>query len=142
MAIMRWDPFHEFDRMFNEDWGLVPMMRGGHPLKLPALDVSQTEKDVVVELEIPAGVDPEKVDIAIEGEMLTAKGASEATEETKDKNYYRREIRRGSFERSVMLPAPVNADQAEAVYEKGIMKITIPKVAEEKAKRVSVRMKK
>lgn len=141
MALIRWDPFHEFDRMFDEDWGLVPMMKSGRAMQIPALDVSQTDKDVVVELEVPAGIDPEKVDIAIEGDILTARGSAEEEHEEKNKHYHRKEIRRGSFERSVMLPAKVKADAAEAMCEKGILKITTPKVEPEQAQKISVKMK-
>lgn len=128
--------------MFDEDWGLVPMMKSGTAMRMPAIDVSQTDKDVVVELEVPAGIDPEKVDISLEGDMLTARGHAEEEHEEKNKNYHRKEIRRGSFERSVILPAKVKADMADAMCEKGILKITIPKVEPEQAKKVQVKIKK
>jgi len=117
-------------------------MKSGRAMQIPAIDVSQTDKDVMVELEVPAGIDPEKIDITIEGDMLTARGSVEEEHEEKNKHYHRKEIRRGSFERSVMLPAKVKTDAAEAVCEKGILKITIPKVEPEQAKRVNVKMKK
>lgn len=144
MALIRWDPFHELDRMFDEDWGLVPMTKYvNRTLWSPAIDVSQTDKDVIVEVAIPAGIDPEKVDISIEGDILTARGdTGEIEKEQNEKHYHRREIRRESFERPVMLPAKVKADAAEAVCEKGILKITVPKVKPEQAKKVSVKMKK
>ena len=145
MPLIRLDPFRELDRFFDGDWGVVPMMRGGlHMMHFPRMDVYQTDNDVVVEIQVPAGIDPEKVDISIEGDTLTARGSveEERSEEDKEKNYFRKEIRKGSFERSVMLPAAVKADLANAVFEKGILKVTIPKAEEEKVKKVEVKVKK
>lgn len=141
MAIMRWDPFHEFDRMFGENWGLVPMMKSMH-IRIPAADVSETDKEVIVEIEVPAGIDPEKVDIMIESDMLTARGSVEEEHETKDKHYHRKEIRKGSFERHISLPVRVKADAAVAVSDKGILKIVIPKLESEKASKVHVQVQK
>jgi len=142
MAIMRWDPFRELDRFFDEDWGLVPMIRGGLRMAAPRIDVYQNENEVVAEVEVPAGIDPEKVHVSVEGDVLTVKGAVDESHEERNKNYYRREIRKGSFERSVMLPTTVKADRAEAVAEKGILKIILPKSEEAKAKTVEVKVKK
>lgn len=142
MALIRFDPFRDFDRFFEDNWGLVPMIRRGGEVRFPAMDVYQTDKDVVVEMEVPAGIDPERVDVSVEGETLTVRGETKEEKEEKEKHYYRKEIRKGSFERSVMLPAAVKGDAAEALYEKGLLKITIPKVKEEKTKRVTVRVRK
>ena len=76
------------------------------------------------------GIDPDKVNISIEHDVLTIKGESEKKSEVDDKNYYRKEIRRGSFYRSVPLPAHVIGDKASAVAEDGVLKISIPKAPE------------
>ncbi|TSC68489.1 MAG: HSP20 family protein [Parcubacteria group bacterium Gr01-1014_66] len=106
------------------------------------MDIYQTDKDVVVELEVPAGIDPEKIEVSVEGDTCTARGMIEDTQEEKDKNYYRKEIRRGSFERSVMLPTHVKAEDATAVCEKGVLRVTIPKAVGERAQRIHVQVKK
>lgn len=142
MAIIRWDPFKEFDRFFGEDWGLVPMWKGGSQFRSPALDIYQTDKDVVAELEVPAGIDPEKIEILVEDGMLTVRGKSEEEHEEKDKHYHRREIHRGEFERSVMLPTAVKGGEADAAYEKGILKIVIPRAEESKPRKVEVKVRK
>lgn len=140
MSLIRWDPFQELNR-FDDDWGFVPMIRR-NIMRLPAVDISQTDTEVIVDLEIPAGIDPEKVDISVEGDMLTVRGQTDEKHEEKEKNYYRKEIRSGSFERSMTLPALVKGDQADAEYEKGILKIRLPKAEEAKLKKVTVKMKK
>lgn len=135
MNIVRWSPINDIDRWFD---GMMPVVGN---VFTPAVDVYQTDKDVVVEAPL-AGVDPEKVEIAIENEMLTIEGSMEKTTEVDDKNYYRKEIRSGSFHRSVALPVAVKSDAAEAVFEKGMLRITIPKADAQKSKTIKVQVKK
>jgi HSP20 family protein len=103
----------------------------------PALDVYQTKDDVVVEAPLP-GLDPDQVSISIENDVLTLEGKFEHKTEVDDKNYYRREVRSGAFHRSVALPTAVSGEKAKATYEKGVLKIVIPK--EERAKPRSVKI--
>ena len=88
-----------------------------------------------------AGIDPEQVDVAMENDVLTIKGQTEKKSEVEDKNYYRKEMRAGSFYRSVALPARVAGDKAKATYEKGMLKIVIPKAEEAKPKTIKVEVK-
>jgi len=135
MAIIKWSPLGEIDRFFDED--VFPTI---FDRAIPTLDVYQTDKEVVVEASI-AGIEPEKIDISIEGDALTIKGETERKEEINKENYFRKEIRRGSFRRSIMLPVPVKGSEANAEFKNGMLKISIPK--EEKAipKKVSVKVK-
>ncbi len=128
-----WEPFEEIDRFF-EEFPRLPE-RGF----VPALDIYQTKDSVVVETPL-AGVDPEDVDISIEDSVLTIKGKTERKTEIDEKDFYRKEVRYGSFYRSVHLPVPVVGDKAEAKSENGMLKITIPKAPEVKAKAIKVRV--
>lgn len=136
MSLVRWTPvvpsWGDFDKFFDEFSGLQPM--GGFA---PALDVYQTKDDVVVEAPLP-GLDPDQVSISIENDVLTLEGKFEHKTEVDDKNYYRREVRSGAFHRSVALPTAVSGEKAKATYEKGVLKIVIPK--EERAKPRSVKI--
>lgn len=126
-------PLRDLSRIFEEDtWNDFDFT--------PAVDVYQDKDNVIVETPLP-GVDPEKVDITIENDVLTISGQSEDQQEVKRENYYRKEVRKGSFSRSVILPMSVKADQAEAHSEKGILKIMIPKAEEAKPKKISVKVK-
>lgn len=126
-------PFGEADKFFEDSiWNGVDFT--------PALDVYQDNDNVIVETPLP-GVDPEKVDITIENDVLTISGNTEDEKEIKRENYYRKEVRKGSFSRSVILPMSVKAEKAEAHSEKGILKITIPKAEEAKPKKISVKIK-
>jgi HSP20 family protein len=141
MAIIQWRPFgwmqDPFESAFDE---LENVMPAKLTTFTPAVDIYQTEKDVIVEMPL-AGVDPEKVEIAIEDNTLTVKGSSEKKTEVDEKNYYRKEVRSGSFYRAVSLPVPVVKDKASAVSENGILKISVPKAPEVKAKTVPVKVK-
>jgi len=135
-GIINWTPgfpFRDLDKVFEEGmWSDVDFT--------PAIDVYQDSDNVIVETPLP-GVDPEKVEITIENDVLTISGKSEDEKEVKRENYYRKEVRKGSFSRSVILPMSVKADMAEAHSEKGILKITIPKAEEAKPKKIAVKVK-
>lgn len=140
MAIIRWmpafDPAEDTDKFF-EDFGFSKLARRSFA---PELDVYDTKDSVVVETPLP-GIDPKEVKISIENGVLSIEGKSEKKTEVDEKNYYRKEIRSGSFYRSVTLPVPVKDDQAEASYEKGVLKITLPKAEEAKPKAIQVKIK-
>src|SRR3989344_6121878 len=134
MSIVKWrpmlDPFSDFDKFF-EEWG------GGAQGFVPALDVYQDADNVIVETPLP-GIDPSDVNISVENDVLTIEGSSERKSEVDEKNYYRQEVRSGSFHRAVALPASVSGEKAGAEYKDGMLKITIPK--EEKAKPKQIRI--
>ena len=138
--IIKWSPFfdgfEDADKMFSE---FVPMVRRTDSAGfVPAIDMYEDKDNLIVETQL-AGIDPEKVSIAIENDVLTIKGESEKKSEVEDKNYYRKEIRRGSFYRSVPLPAHVAGDKASAIAENGVLKISVPKTSEIKAKSIKVK---
>ncbi|MBU0620033.1 MAG: Hsp20/alpha crystallin family protein [Patescibacteria group bacterium] len=142
MALIKWapflEPFEEMDKMFSDSMPSFSGMQSGFT---PAVDVYEDKNNVIVESQL-AGIDPEKVDISIENDVLIMKGESEKKSEVEEKNYYRKEIRRGSFYRSVPLPAHVIGDQASAVAEGGVLKVSIPKAPEAKPKSIKIQMKK
>jgi len=139
-ALIRWtpflEPFEEMDKMLNE----LPAMRGQAGF-IPAVDMYENKDNVIVETQL-AGIDPEKVNISIENDVLCIKGQSEKKSEIEEKNYYRKEIRRGSFYRSIPLPTRVLGDRAVATADDGVLKISIPKAPEGKPKSIKIRTKK
>lgn len=132
-GIMRWSPWGDIDRVFEEDFWSPNAFS-------PAMNVYQDKDNVIVETSLP-GIDPDKVEIAVENDVLTISGRKEEKQEVKREDYYRKEIREGSFSRSVILPMSVKADQADANYEKGILKIILPKAEEAKPKKIAVKVK-
>ncbi|OGY46358.1 MAG: hypothetical protein A3J65_03895 [Candidatus Buchananbacteria bacterium RIFCSPHIGHO2_02_FULL_45_11b] len=136
MALIKWtpflEPFEEMDKFFED--AHATLAKGF----APAVDIYETKEDVVVEMPL-SGIDPKDVEISVENDVLTLKGETKKESEVDEKNYYRQEIRAGSFFRSVALPSRVVADKAEAEAVDGLLKITLPKAAEAKAKTVKIK---
>lgn len=142
MSLIKWTPFlSEFDDMDKMMDSMLPAVRGSQFGFTPAVDMYEDKDNIVVETQL-GGIDPDKVDISIENNVLSIKGESEKKSEVEDKNYYRKEIRRGSFYRSIPLPTKVDGDKASAVNEDGILKITVPKAPEIKPKTIKIQKNK
>jgi HSP20 family protein len=140
MAIIRWtpllEPFEEMDKMLTDF--MPAAMQPGQMGFMPAVDMYEDKDSVTVETQL-AGIDPEKVNISIENDVLTIRGESEKKSEVDEKNYYRKEIRRGSFYRSLPLPAHVIGEKAEASATDGVLKVVIPKAPEVKPKTIKIK---
>jgi len=139
MSLIPWKPFSDLDRFFDdEDWmfPVFPRVKFAQP----AMDVRETDKEVVAEVELP-GFDPEKVEVSVEDGILRVKGSMDEKKEEKEKGYWRKEIRRGSFERMVRLPVAVKEDAVEATYEKGVLKIAMPKAKAKPSSKVKIQVK-
>lgn len=124
------------DKVFDEmSSSMTPRGTGSI---IPPVDIYETETSVVVETPMP-GVDPDQLEISIDNGVLTMKGTSERKTEVDDKNYYRKEVRTGSIFRQVSLPARVQEGEAQASFENGILKISLPKAEARKAIKVEVK---
>ncbi|MGD2082595.1 MAG: Hsp20/alpha crystallin family protein [Chromatiales bacterium] len=130
-----------FDRLFEGGWmspfaWRVPEWTALRDLeeRVPSVDVIDREDEILVRAEIP-GMRKEDVDVSISGDLLTIRGETREEKEEKGE-YYRSEIRRGTFTRAVRLPAAVDMEKAKARFEAGMLEITLPKT--EKAVRHSI----
>ena len=101
------------------------------------VDVYETDDDVVVEASLP-GLKPEEVQVSVTGDRLSIKGESKSEDEEQEHDYYRKERRYGSYERSLTLPVEVDADKAKATFENGELSLRLPKIAAEKAKTIEI----
>lgn len=146
-AITRWDPINDvttmrnmMDRLFEQSFGRLPAFRGaGEELGIATLglDVIENNDSFLVKAAVP-GVDPKDVDISVEDDVLTIRGEFEQKEESNEENYHRRELRYGSFQRSLRLPPTVDAEHAEAQFENGMLKLTLPKKPEARARSIKI----
>jgi len=149
MDIIPWRPFggelssfrQEMDKLWDRFFGEMPLTRRITGEWWPTVDVSETKDNFVIKAELP-GMDDKDVSVTISGDVLTIKGEKNKEEEEKDEHHYRAERYYGSFERSFQLPSSVKADKIEADFEKGILKVTLPKVEEAKKKEVKIKVKK
>ena len=126
MSLIRWNPFFmedPFADFFSDDRALVP-----------AMDVYEKDGNVVVESPLP-GINPKNVKVEMHDGILSISSEESAKSEVDEKNYYRKEVRHGSFHRSVRLPAEVDENKIEAVYKDGILKITAPKIEKKEDKK-------
>ena len=105
--------------------------------KTPKVDVIDRDNEVVVKAELP-GVDKKDLDISVTRNSVTIKGSTSHEEKEEKGNVYRREISRGSYSRTLSLPAEVKEEQAKAKFKDGILELTMPKV--EKSKRRSIKV--
>lgn len=144
MSMQRWDPFGEIvslrdamERLFQESFVRPSTQASAGTGSLP-LDLAENDDSYVVHATMP-GVKPEDVQISIQGNQLTIRGETRAEEDRKDQNWIVHERRSSSFHRTVMLPGPVNSEQAEARYEHGILTLTLPKAEQSRPKQIKVR---
>jgi len=142
--LMRWEPIRDMmtlrqamDRLF-EDSFVRPAGLGTSAVADVAMDMFETDSEVVLKAELP-GVKPEEVDVSITEDVLTIKGEHKEEKEEKEASYYRKELRYGSFSRSVRLPTSVNSEKAEAVFENGMLTLTLPKAEEVKPRQIKVK---
>src|SRR5689334_1386944 len=114
----------EFERVFDrvlEPLGFeLPAMQVLETAWTPSVDLTESDKEFVVRLEIP-GVHKENMDIGLEGNVLTISGRREFRKEGEDEEYIWREREEGKFVRSLRLPKPVSEDKVLAAYENGIL---------------------
>ena len=147
--LTRWEPVREtmtlrdaMDRLFDDAFTRpFSLMRdGGANWSSPAVDMYQTDNEVVVKAALP-GFKPDEVQINVTGDILTIKGEVKHEEEKKDKSWHIREQRWGSFERSLRLPTGVMSDRAKADFDNGILTISLPKSEEVRPKTITVKAK-
>ena len=98
----------------------------------------QTDKEVVVKASMP-GMKAEDVDISVTGDLLTLKGEHREEREVEEENYFRKEMRFGSFVRTLEIPVPVKVDKAEAVFEDGVLTLMLPKTEAVQPKSIKVK---
>lgn len=144
MAIIRWDPFRDMmtlrekmNRLFEdtftgrEDRDLV------QGTWTPAVDIFENEGDLVLTAEVP-GVKEDDLEIKVEDNTLSISGVRKFEKETKEENYHRIERSYGSFYRSFTLPNFIDHEHIKAEHENGLLRITMPKRPELKARKVRV----
>ncbi|MEZ4617572.1 MAG: Hsp20/alpha crystallin family protein [Caldilineaceae bacterium] len=140
-TLTRWDPFREMDsvrnmmeqlinddRWSNRSWG--EENSGAFNL---ALDVSEADDEFTVKASVP-GVDADDADISLNDNMLTIRGEMKDEREQggAQGQYHLRERRYGAFRRTISLPTSINAEEADADFENGVLTLHLPKSAETK----------
>jgi HSP20 family protein len=147
-GITRCDPFAEagdlretmdrlFDRGFSRPWRLMTWENSENAFPV---ELSGTEEEVIVKASLPS-VKSEDLQISVTGDTLIIKGETQSDQEEKQQDFYRRERRFGAFQRSFTLPSKVDADQAQASFDNGVVTLQLPKVPEVRPKTIQVKAK-
>jgi HSP20 family protein len=147
MQLMPWRPFgelgsirSEMERLWNKFLGETPFARSFTEEWSPSVDISETKDKLVINAELP-GLDATDVNVSISGDLLTIKGEKKKEEEEKDEHHHYMGRYYGSFKRSFQLPVNVKTDKIEAAFDKGVLKVTLPKTEEAKKKEIEIKVK-
>ena len=137
-SVTRWDPFSDLHRLFDDGFARPRRLiqTEAYTATFP-IEVSETEGDLEVKAALP-GVKPEEVEITVQNDVLTIKAEHKDTTEEKKRDFYRREIRYGTFHRAMTLPVSVDSDKAEATFENGVLHLHLPKAEALRPKQIKV----
>lgn len=138
MAIIKWEPFSDIDRFFDER-PMFSFQKFGWDL---AVDLYEQGGALIAKMTLP-GIDPKNLGISAEEEALRVSGSREEEKETgkEGERYYDHEIRRGEFSRVIRLPKAIDPSAVEATYTDGILKVTMPMVRGQRRNAVKVEVK-
>lgn len=131
------DLFGLFDEFFRAPFRFSPSFGFPEFERIPAVDVHETDDEVVVTAELP-GLEAKDVEVTLEKNMLVLKGEKKVEHEEKQENYIHRERGYGSFHRAVTLPCGVKEEEIKASYDKGVLTIHLPKDEKHKPKRIEI----
>jgi HSP20 family protein len=145
------NPFEAMDRLFESyfprgwmrpfhiEWPSFPELPVPFEGKAPHVDIIDRKNQIVVKAALP-GVDKKDIDVSVTKNSVTIKGSTSHEEKEEKEDYYRSEISRGSYCRSMMLPAEVDESKAKAKFKDGILELTLPKLKAGKEGRRSVKV--
>ena len=134
--IIKWNEIENLDKFFNNFFSNNEFIENKKMSFNGYGSVNvYTEKDsMVIEMDVP-GVDSSDLDISLEDQYLTISGKRNEEKEEKEKNYYKKEISRGNFKRTITLPTKkLDNANIQAVLKNGVLRLSIPKAIKEKKK--------
>ena len=129
--------WRDMNRMQRNMDHLLGGTRGPIQAKFPALNAWVNDEGIVVTAEIP-GVDPDNLNITVEGEILILSGSRNEDELPEGAQFRRRERGYGDFSRKIELPFEVDTEAVEAHFRNGVLEIVLPRIPEEKPKKITV----
>ncbi len=136
-----WDPWRELEQLrseMNRLWAGSGYVPHSEPAELPAVNVWRGNHGVTLTAELP-GLDPQDLDITVTTDSVTISGDRPAEQLKEGESYHRRERATEPFSRTLELPFEVNPQQAEAIYEKGILMLRLHRPEEQKSRKIRIR---
>lgn len=137
-GIWRIDPFRELMRLRNEMNRLFSGLSYPFEDVYPAVNIWLNDEGAMVTAELP-GIDLEKLDISILNDTVTISGSREEEEKKGQEAYHRKERTAGKFSRTLQLPFKINGEKVEARYDKGVLKLTLPREEAEKPRKIEIK---
>lgn len=145
MTVVRYDPFRdlrtlqeEVNRLFSTNFSRAFDDEGiGRGAWAPSVDIYENKDQIVLEAELP-GMKQEDFDLSIENNVITLRGERKFEKTDETDNYHRVERSYGAFTRSFTLPQTVSPEGATAEYNNGVLRVTLPKREETKARRIQI----
>lgn len=141
--LVRYDPFREMmslreatNRLFERSL-VFPTWKIANATLAP-MDVVENEQGYQVKVQLP-GIKPEDIELTVKQNTLTIKGQHSETKEEKKENWLVKEIRSGSFGRSITFDKPIDADKIGTSYENGMLSITVPYSEAGKPRKISIK---
>lgn len=115
------------ERLPRVPWLTERVLLGvAQPRWRPPADVYETPDHVGVTIDL-AGVDQDELDVLLYDDALVVEGVRRLAPSPPGSVYYAAEIRQGPFRLEVMLPGPFDPERVQAVYDRGLLQITLPK---------------
>src|SRR5919202_2818621 len=140
-TLVRWEPFRELAALQNEMSRLMNGLTEGNGRTtqswVPAVDVWETENEVVYAFDLP-GIPEDKINVEFEDGALTVTAERDRKVEEKDDRFYRFERRFGTFSRTIGLPQGVTEDAINAEYHDGVLELHVKKPEQPKPRRIQV----
>jgi HSP20 family protein len=130
----------DFDDLFERLFADVGVPKGEPSASVtPRIDVKETDAEVVVEADLP-GVDEKDIEVSLhDGVLIVAAERQKASESKDDAGWHRRERVYRSYRRAVPLPVAVDGEKVQASYKAGVLRVTLPKAAEARPRKIEVR---
>ena len=134
-------PFREFDHMQRRMERMARAFSAYpyEPAGYPAVNIWTKNDEVMVTAELP-GLSPDDINLSVLGDSLTVSGTRMETELPEDAQYHRNECACGDFSRTIRLPFVVDSEKVDAVYEKGLLKITLVRAESDKPRKINVKV--
>jgi HSP20 family protein len=140
-TLVRWEPFREIAALQNEMSrfmnGLLEGNGRTNQAWVPALDVWETEDEVVYALDLP-GISEDNISVELDEGALTISAERERTQEESDERFYRFERRFGTFSRTFGVPQGVTESDVSADYKNGVLEVHVKKPEQPKPKRIQI----
>ncbi|MDQ3258562.1 MAG: Hsp20/alpha crystallin family protein [Acidobacteriota bacterium] len=145
MSISRYDPFRdlrtlqdEVNRLFSTNIGRSFSDEGiARGSWTPSVDIFENKEQLAFEFELP-GMNREDFELTIENNVLTLRGERRFEKKDDSDNYHRVERSYGSFTRSFTMPPAVSSESVTAEYKNGVLRVTLRKREEVKARRIEI----